>query len=1240
MVDWTQKQREAIYSGGNDMLVSAAAGSGKTAVLVERIIQKVIQKNNPVDIDSLLVVTFTNAAAQEMRNRIGEALENAIANEPSSDHLKKQLSLLQRASISTLHAFCMDIVKQYAYLLDIDPAFRIANDMEGDLMKQEVLDDLLEEWYGSDGEALEAFFAVVDRFSGDRSDAQVEELILDLYNFAIKNPWPEQWLDGIAGIYAIPDVWDEGDLPWLSVMKEEVRHRLDAVQAEIDRAKQLAYGSDGPHHYLDAIESDETLLHEAVNNLDSWEALQSFMQGITFKKLSGKKVDCNEAKKERVKALRDSYKKRLNDMASKWFSRDLAHHVRDMQNMRPVIEQLVELVKQFKERFTAAKKEKAIVDFSDLEHFALALLMDESASGEKPEPSHVAKQLQATYKELLIDEYQDTNLVQETILTLISDQIHSGNMFMVGDVKQSIYRFRHAEPTLFIDKYKQFAGGESLGERIDLASNFRSREQVLSGVNYIFRQIFDETLGEITYDADAELIYGNQMYESFPVANPGQELIIIDREAPDEMEEAETGEENYQDMEKAQLEARAYANKIKAWIHPEAGKPLQVVDKATGAQRDIQYRDIVILQRSMTWAPTIVDEMKKQGVPIYAELSTGYLDAIEIKIMLSCLKVIDNPQQDIPLASVLRSPVVGMNEEELAQIRLSDRNNHYYDALIQYTKDTANETAAKAERFLEQLKRFRLASRQGALSDLIWDIYRFTGYYDFVGGMPGGRQRQANLRALYDRARSYESTSFRGLFRFLRFIEHMEERGDDLGSARALSEQEDVVRIMTIHKSKGLEFPVVILGGMDKQFNMQDLRARYLLHKDAGFASKFVDPFKRITYPTLFYHALQHKKQKEQLSEEMRVLYVALTRAKEKLVMVGNVASFEKKAEKWNDTLDHSTWVLPVHQRLEAKSYLDWIGPALIRHEENVVLRLDEMGETVPEEIRLDPSDWDISIIHGSAYANIEEKSPQTDFSLQDTITNWKHLSLEKTSLKTKVDQILDFHYPHDNAAYARAKQSVTEIKRLREQTDDYSANDLVKQTYNPVLKRPQFMQEERTISPAEAGTAVHTVMQHIPLTNPMTAGEIEEFIESLVAKEILTAPESDVVDVGMIREFLSTDMAQMMMNASVLYREVPFSLSLSAKEVYPSWEDETDESILVQGIIDCLIAGEDGWIILDYKTDAINEELSSPLKTKLRDRYETQMTLYKHAIETIWQGPVQEAYLYYFQKQLLLKMS
>lgn len=1240
MVKWTKAQEEAIYTSGSDVLVAAAAGSGKTAVLVERIIQKVMSKDDPIDIDELLVVTFTNAAAQEMRNRVGLVLEESLAGQPTSNHLKKQLSLLQRASISTLHSFCMDTVKQYAYLLDIDPSFRIANNMEIDLLQQEVIDDLFEEWYGKEGEEQERFFAVVDRFSSDRNDADVETLILSLYTFSIQNPWPEQWLDSLANTYNISGEFEETDLKWLNVMKEEVQRQFSAIEQEIRLAEQLARESDGPYHYLEAIEADKENLKQAEALVTCWDDLQIFMTQSKFDRLSGKRVECNKDIQEEVKRLRNSYRDRWNDMKNNWFSRDLKSHIADMQELEPVIHQLTVLVKQFKLLFTKKKNEKGIVDFSDLEHYCLQLLVDDASTMEDVTPSKVAYQLQEQYKELLVDEYQDTNLVQETIITLISDQVGRGNIFMVGDVKQSIYGFRHADPSLFIDKYKRFEKDETSGRRIDLASNFRSREHVLTGANYIFRQLLDEAVGDISYDQAAELIYANHMYDETTHADPHPELIIIDRES--EVEDDQEGDENdYKDLGKAQLEARAYAQKIKEWIG-EDGQPLQVVDKELESQRDLQYRDIVILLRSMVWAPTIVDELKQHGVPVYAELSTGYFEAIEIKILLSLLKVIDNPRQDIPLASVLRSPIVGLDEEELTQIRLANRQSGYYDALMAYIKTETNDTVTKIKQFLQQLKTFRLSAKQGALSELIWQIYRETGYFDFVGGMPGGRQRQANLRALYDRARTYETTSFRGLFRFLRFIEKMEERGDDLGAARALSEQEDVVRIMTIHKSKGLEFPVVIIGGMDRQFNVQDLNKKYLLDKNYGLASKYIDPIKRITYPTLFYHALQKVKRQQQLAEEIRVLYVALTRAKEKLAMVGNVTSFQKKQDKWLRMINHPDWVLPAHYRAETKSYLDWVGPALLRHQDNEILRREETPiHQVKQDIYTDASRWKVQVLHGREFVNMGDEIEKETKNVEQYIKRWEPLPEHDISKQSSVDARLSYKYPYQQAMSSRAKQTVTEIKRQQEVKDDYSSDQFVQSYQPPIMKRPNFLQHDTNISAAEKGTALHTVMQHLPFKEVLSQEDITKYISEFVDREILTDDVAETIDIQAIENFYQTPIAyHMIKHGDTLYREVPFSLAIKASKLYENWTNETDEHVLIQGVIDCLIPHKDGLILLDYKTDAIHGDVTQEKRQQLMSQYETQMKLYRHAIEAIWKQPVQVAYLYFFSKNELIEVS
>ncbi|MRG87033.1 helicase-exonuclease AddAB subunit AddA [Salinibacillus xinjiangensis] len=1243
---WTKDQERAIYTDGTDILVAAAAGSGKTAVLVERIIQKLLKKENPVNIDELLVVTFTNAAAQEMRNRVGEALESALKDNPTSNHLKKQLSLLQRAQISTLHAFCMDVVRKYSYQLDIDPGFRIADDVEADLIRQEILEELFEDWYGKGGDEQERFFGLVDRFSSDRSDVEIEKLVMGLYDFAMQNPWPEHWLQKMTDMYDVTEMDSEHNLPWMDLVKSEIQNQLNAMRKEAELALNVTRENDGPYHYAEAIDDDMEKFNQAKALVTgSWNDMYQFFQdNRKFKTLSGKKVDCDPDKKEQVKSIRNRYKKRFEDLTKKWFSRTIESYVKDLQELHPMMEQLSTLVLEFHQRFQTRKKEQALVDFADLEHFCLQILLDDDSTADNLQPSAVAEHFQHQFREILIDEYQDTNLVQETILKLITTGPDAGHLFMVGDVKQSIYRFRHAEPTLFITKYKQFAEDDNDNVRIDLARNFRSRNQVLSATNFIFRQILDEDVGEINYDQDAELIYSNLMYDELLSQDADAELLIVDQGDWEEGVAEREGDEDYRDLKKAQLEARAYAEKIKGWVGQGEKPPLQVVDKQTEQMRNIQYRDMVILLRSMSWAPTIVEELKQQGIPVYAELSTGYFEAIEVKVMLSLLKVIDNPQQDIPLASVLRSPIVGLDEEGLAQVRLAAPRESYYEALKAYVKTGDDERIETCSDFLKQLKDWRIKSRQGALSELIWQIYRETGYYDFVGGIPGGKQRQANLRALYDRARSYETTSFRGLFRFLRFIERMEERGEDLGAARALGEQEDVVRIMTIHKSKGLEFPAVIVGAMDKMFNEQDLKAKYLMHKDLGMGMKYIDPEKRIMYTTLPYNAMKVALRREMIAEEMRVLYVALTRAKEKLVMVGNVKDLAKRKEKWQMIAEEKEWTLPPYFRLDSTTYLDWVAPSLIRHQAGSPLRVDQDAEPlgVPDEIHKDESSWKITITHASQFANPDTVTKERKENLEKSVVNWEPLMEEAGDYYEEVNRRLTYQYQYEKAAFHRAKQTVTELKRQRQMKDEYSGDALVRSFQRPIMRRPRFMQEEKRLTATERGSAMHTVMQHLPFDRVLSEFDIEAFVQTLVEKDFLTQDEAEVVDVSAIAAFFETAIGQKLIKADSIIREVPFSLGLPAHEVYADWEQnvEEGEKVLLQGVVDCLVSDGNGWILLDYKTDQLPEELTDQMKQRLVDRYNVQLRMYRTAVERIWKQPVKETYLYFFDQSLLVEVE
>jgi ATP-dependent helicase/nuclease subunit A len=652
----------------------------------------------------------------------------------------------------------------------------------------------------------------------------------------------------------------------------------------------------------------------------------------------------------------------------------------------------------------------------------------------------------------------------------------------------------------------------------------------------------------------------------------------------------------------------------------------------------------VVLLRSFAWAPQILEEFKQQGIPAYANLSTGYFQATEITIMMSLLKVIDNPYQDIPLAAVLRSPIVGLDEEELAQIRIHQRNGTFYDALTSFCrhKDSDNEELYdKVKPFLLMLQNWRSMARQGSLSALIWQLYRDTHFYDFAGGLPGGKQRQANLRALYDRARQYEATSFRGLFRFLRFIERMQERGDDLGAARALGEQEDVVRVMTIHSSKGLEFPVVFVAGLGRNFNMMDLRKSYLLDKEYGFAAKYVDVDKRITYPSLPQMAFKRKKKVEMLAEEMRVLYVALTRAKEKLYLLASVKSLQKKLSKWEKNLHSSDWLLSDYERAAAVCYLDWIGPALVRHRDFQIVLEESVHSAypIPEEITGHPSCWSIVIQKANVAAMIDESEESNEESWLNQVENGEHVQVE-SPYKEVIQTRLSWKYPFIGATSHRSKQSVSEIKRQKEASDEASSTDLLRRFKKPLMNRPRFMQE-KALTPAEIGTAMHMVMQHIDFSAPINREIIVQLLDNMVSRELLTEEQKLVIEPDLICSFFETELGMRMKAAPKLNREVPFSLSVPASEAYADWQGE-DEAVLVQGIIDCLFEDEKGLVLVDYKTDAITERFRGGFveaKPTLENRYKVQIDLYTRAVEEIYKRPVAERYLFFFDGAHILKI-
>ncbi|MGV3465593.1 MAG: helicase-exonuclease AddAB subunit AddA [Heyndrickxia sp.] len=1234
---WTDDQWKAIMAKDQNILVAAAAGSGKTAVLVERIIQKIISKDDPIDVDQLLVVTFTNASAAEMRHRIGEALEKEMEMNPSSARLRRQLTLLNRASISTLHSFCLEVIRKYYYLIDIDPGFRIADETERELLLDECLDELFETEYGKENN--EGFYRLVDTFTNDRSDIALQELVSKLYDFSRSHPNPDKWLDQLVEMYDVSEDISIDQLPFMDVLRFDISQQLEGAKGLLEEAYEMTKVPGGPapraENYLDDIEVVSKILKHVGG---PWNELYEEMNNWSFGRAKPCKGD--EYNKDLVKEaddLRKKAKETLEKLREELFSRRPAYFLIDMREMKEVIYTLVLTVKEFAKKFEQVKMEKGLVDFTDIEHYCLAIL-GKITDDATIEPSEAALDYRNQFREVLVDEYQDTNMVQETILKLVTrDGDENGNLFMVGDVKQSIYRFRLAEPNLFLNKYNRFTSvGENTGLRIDLSKNFRSRKEVLAGTNFLFKQIMGENVGEINYDPQAELVKG----ASYPEVTPYPvEVALIDLEDAKGDESEDGVEQNDEfdkvDLEKSQLEARFIAQKIKKLIDEQK----EVFNPKTGTYRPIQYRDIVILLRSMSWAPEIMEEFKLAGIPIYANLSTGYFEATEVNIIMSLLKVIDNPYQDIPLAGVLRSPVVGLDEEQLATVRIHTRQGTFYEALISFLQQRPTtekeELYEKLRRFTEKLNSWRDNARVGALSELLWQIYRDTHFYDFVGGLPGGKQRQANLRALYDRARQYESTSFRGLFRFLRFIERMQEKGKDLGAARAISEQEDVVRMMTIHSSKGLEFPIVFVAGLSRKFNMMDIQHSYLFDKELGFACRYMNVDKRITYPSLPQLAFKRKKKLETLSEEMRVLYVALTRAKEKLYLVSTIKSVQKSIGKWKKNYSHVEWLLRDDVRARAASYIDWIGPALVRHNDSPFA---EGQVYLAEEIWNHPSKWKIDIHSKEDFIQMDNIQTES-LNWQETVKSGNVMTIQ-TENNEPISESLDWSYSHGASTVRRSKQSVSEVKRMYEVRDDASSSEITKAFEKPISARPRFMREKK-LTPAEKGTVLHMVMQHVSLHEIPTLHSMDKLLEDMVKKELLTSEQISVVQPENIIRFFETELGQLMLKSNTVKREVPFSLAIPATEVYQD-HTLTDESILIQGVIDCLIEEKDHIILLDYKTDGIYDRFNGGFeeaKPVLEKRYKTQLDFYERALQDILQKPVRGKYLYFFDGGHLLQL-
>lgn len=1279
---WTKEQQSAIDTRGCNLLVAAAAGSGKTAVLVERILKIISNEAKPVDIDRLLVVTFTSAAAAEMRERIGSAISRALDENPESKLLQRQLTLLNRSNITTIHSFCLEVIRNNFHRIDLDPGFRIADETEALLLKNEVLQDLFDNKYEEENNI--DFLRLVDSFGGGRDDSKLLEIVMNLFDFSMSGPWPEKWLRESAENFSVDEDFEFGSTIWGKNLKKNLKIELEGTRDILLSGVKIAESSSGIEPYIETLKDDlgkiEGLIELAE---DSWARLHSSFSTLKFATLKRVGKDADKEAQESVKNLRDEAKEKVKKLQQDIFFLTPEEMKEDLNYMYPVMRVLSELVIEFNENYRTRKKERGILDFNDLEHYCLEILTERDEKGEVS-PSEVALEFRKKFEEVLVDEYQDSNNVQEVIINMVSRKLTDNpNVFMVGDVKQSIYRFRQAKPELFLEKYNTYSDEEGHQDRkIMLYKNFRSRKEVIDGVNFVFRTIMSVNIGELEYDEKEALNLGANYKENEDeavITGGPVEIHIIEKASREDGEaEKDYGEgeetdspEEEEELDKIQLEARLVARRIKDLMKPVDGKIFKVLDKETGEYRSVTFKDIVILMRATSnWAPVFVEELLGEGIPVYADAGTGYFQTVEVATIMSLLQIIDNPMQDIPLLAVLRSPIFAFTPEDLIQIRLVNKEKYLYEALREMTEPEENlnsegreipfELWVKVKDFLRKLEGWREKSLHMSIDEFIWYLYGDTGYYGFVAAMPGGAQRQANLRILFQRARQYEETSFKGVFNFVNFINKLRKNNGDMGSAKILGENEDVVRIMSIHKSKGLEFPVVILSGTAKNFNLRDMNRSILFHHDMGYGPDYVNIEKRTSYSTIYKEAIKKKIKLESLSEEMRILYVAFTRAKEKLIITGCVNDIEVAAVKWYYSAAQSNDPkIPEYEVIKGKSYLDWIASTIIRHQAGEELISLSGGSGLGIRKIEDLSTWKLQIwnknrltvdkIYESVDKIQEVEDGLFDLSQDDTIkvepdtdkaeesyekklsfVDYLHIEEEGPYFK-EIKRRLSWEYPLILASRIPTRISVSELKRraTEEMPDEEAAVTLFSTS---IMKKPLFLEEAKGLSPTERGIAMHSVMQHLKLDKVSSADDIKEQINIMVIKEFITEEMAKAVNPRKIFKFFESDIgkrALMAFKNHKLYREVPFSVRIKAIDVdkdLPKGIYEKEE-ILLQGVIDCYFEEGEELILLDYKTDYVGEDGAEAIVRK----YETQIRYYTEALERIRDKRVKGKYLYLF---------
>lgn len=1168
MPKWTDEQWAAIKEDRGALLVSAAAGSGKTAVLVERVLRRLTDETAPADIDRLLLVTYTSAAAAEMRGKIADAITKRLSERPDDARLRRQLLLVHRAQITTVHAFCLQLVREQFATLGLPPDFRIADEGERAEMQEECMETVLEAGYDSEDEG---FLALSDLLSAGRDDKRLSQVVLEVFEKIQSHADPDAFLSEVESMFQGNSEKHRAAL--LDEARSAAEYGLDCLklalgELETDGDLNAAYGP--------AFLADEAHVRALLDALgEGWDAAVAAAQNITHDRLGAVRGYEDKAFQEYIKGLRDEWKDACTRIQTSLLAVDGEAEQAHRALVAPAMSALVATVRAFGRAFADEKLRRGVADFGDLEHFAVRLLL------ENGQPTALARSVAAGFDEILVDEYQDTNAVQEAIFGAVSRA--GRNLFFVGDVKQSIYGFRLANPYIFLEKYRAWPDADGAEDgaprKLNLTRNFRSRAAVLDATNYIFRRVMCEEVGDLAY-TDREALYVGADYP-----NPGDsryktEVLLLD---------TADGEED-----KTVLEAELVAGRIRQLLRDG----LPVYDRGQDATRPVSPGDIVILLRSISRKAAIYRQaLEKIGLSAETDESSGLLATSEVAAMVSFLHVIDNPRQDVELIGLLRSPLIGFTEQELAEVRLTDKKAAFFDAL-HLAAEAGNEKAAL---FLQQLDTLRRLATDLPVSSLVQRLYDQYGALGVYGALPNGKQRQRNLLAFFERARAFEENGSRGLFRFTALLRGMAERGEDWQTVRA-GGSGGAVRIMSIHKSKGLEFPIVILADCAKSFNEQDLRAPVLVHPELGLGPKCRDLARGVQYPTLWRQAVAVRARREAVSEELRVLYVALTRAKEKLIITAAGARLNKDLQKWATLARMDR--LPPYALSRMRSTLPWLLLPLLRHPAGDALRQMAGFDGLPD---LDAPDvFDIRVVTPEA---LEAGAAQADTNQTEE---------ERPTVHTRLD------YVHPYLQDIPAKLTATGVGQ------SYKAAEAAEDTPLPrpevTLRQPRFAQEKRGLTPAERGTAHHLFMQFCDFDTCAMPGGAEQELTRLRDKHILSPEQADAVDVRRIEAFFASDLYRQAFAAARVRREFKFSVVAPAASYYPVAEDAPEETVLLQGVIDCLLETEAGFVVVDFKTDRVRAQDAADRA----ERYRPQLDAYGRAVQAIFGKPVTGRVLYF----------